>query len=229
MQEEQTKEYPRGIIMIRKFPTAIALLLASGLASAAVQPEEGWYVGVAGGATQIDKDKIVGGSGIELDDKDSSVQLYGGYKFANWVAIEGRYTTLGEYSLKEGDNETKLDTSALTANMKLIWPWGKSGFDVYGQLGVGVGLWESELPADATTGRPASKVDGNEPLVTLGAGIRWTFIERLTLSLAIDGYQFEATGSTSYPDPGDNTRNVTERVNFKNRIVTTTLGLQYNF
>jgi opacity protein-like surface antigen len=223
--------------MKQQFLAVVLLAGVSGMASAAA-PEEGWFTGVSYGVTKI------GGSPfnsttdqVSSDAKDSSVQLWGGYRLADWVSMEGRYSTLGEYTSIVDDGsaegkENKSEAAALSAHMKLIWPFGESGFDVYGQLGVGIVKWDSDLTLTEFEGLPPNNgqssfsVSGTEPVVSYGIGVRWTVIPRLTLQLAADAYQFRGTGAISYPSSNVTT---TQKITFDVDLLATSLGLQYNF
>jgi opacity protein-like surface antigen len=238
--------------MIRVGGAALStLLLVSGVAGAAA-PEEGWFVGASYGLTEIDDKAFRSATDVvSTDDKDSSVQLWGGYRLANWVSMEGRYSTLGEYVANEDDGtpqgaQSKSEAEALTVNMKLILPFGSSGFDVYGQLGIGAAKWKSDLVLTEFVSEPPNngqtnfRASGNEPVVSYGVGVRWTVIPRLTLQLAVDAYQFKGASSITYsadvpvvdPITGLPTfveRTLIQKITFDADLLTTSLGLQYNF
>ena len=233
--------------MKQQFLAVVLLAGVSGMASAAA-PEEGWFAGVSYGASKIDEKAFRSATDVvSIDDQDSSVQLWGGYRLADWVSVEGRYSTLGEYVAAVDDGsaegtEDKSEAEAFSVHMKLILPFGESGFDVYGQLGVGVAKWDSDLvltdfgdDAPPDSGQSQFSTSGTEPVVSYGVGVRWTVIPRLTLQLAVDAYQFKGTGAISYtnatgaspPLPSEET--ITQQIKFDADILTTSLGLQYNF
>jgi|GEM_PF-1571656 len=221
--------------MIRVVHAAlIALLLVSGVAGAAV-PQEGWFIGGAVGSAEIE-DKAFRdlGTVTSIDKKDTAWQVWGGYRLASWVAMQGRYTALGEYSASTSQGgSSMLDSGALTVDMKLILPFGDSGFDIYAQAGLGVVQWDQDLPA--LPGKPAVSLSDKEPVFTYGIGVRWTFMPALTVNLGVDAFLYEGKSSRQFPNP-DNipsdprspiTR--TESVKFNADILTANIGLQYNF
>ena len=221
---------------------AISLLSGSAFAEA---PKEGWFVGVGAGAAKVNENAfrgstyVVQSDVVSIDNKDASLQVWGGYRLADWVSMEARYSTLGEYVTNvddiAGQDQDKTKAEALSVHMKLIWPFGDSGFDVYGQLGLGIAKWDSDFTVIDFEGPPANNgqtrfsASGTEPAVSYGVGVRWTIIPQLTMQLAVDAYRFDGAGTFSYViSTGPN---VTEdkQVKFDADILTTSLGLQYNF
>ena len=119
---------------------AIVAMLTAGIASAVEVKEKGAYIGGAIGVTEVDQDSLdaVERLGANVDKKDTGVQLWGGYKFLKWFAVEGRYSYLGEYTASNPGAGVKEDAAALTANAVFILPLGGSGWELYGQVGLGV-------------------------------------------------------------------------------------------
>jgi len=246
--------YQKGLEMRKQLfsVVAISLLSASAFAEA---PKEGWFAGVSAGAAKVNENAfrgptyVVQSDVVSIDNKDASLQVWGGYRLADWVSMEARYSTLGEYVTNgdgtAGQDQDKNEAEALSVHMKLIWPFGDSGFDVYGQLGLGIAKWDSDftviefedntLPINGQTRFSAS---GTEPAVSYGVGVRWTIIPQLTMQLAVDAYKFDGSSTFSYfnenytppgPLPVPQTQIINQQVKFDADILTTSLGLQYNF
>ena len=226
---------------------AISLLSASAFAEAS---KEGWFAGVSAGAAKVNENAfrgptyVVQSDVVSVDDKDASLQVWGGYRLADWVSMEARYSTLGEYVTNgdgsAGQDQDKTEAEALSVHMKLIWPFGDSGFDVYGQLGLGIAKWDSDFTVIEFEGLPPINgqsrfsASGTEPAVSYGVGVRWTIIPQLTVQLAVDAYRFDGAGTFSYvtaidPGPPPVGPNIDQQVKFDADILTTSLGLQYNF
>ncbi len=212
--------------MSKQFFVLTALILSAGSALAD-EPKEGWYIGVGGGTAQIE-DKIfrdVQGA-TSIDDKDVNYQIWGGNRLSKHIAMQVRYISLGEYTATAdnvaGVGNSKIENVAATAEMRLIWPFGESGFDVYGQLGLGVARWNADLPAQPDN--PPASLSGNEPVVTYGAGVRWTFIPQLTASIGVDMHQYQGKGTRQDTAVGGD-----ELFSFRANILTTNIGLQYKF
>jgi len=211
--------------------SCLALLAASPVFAASA-PEEGFYLGAAYGTAKLDDKAFRDQQPLSVDDKDSSLQLWGGYRFTKWIAMEGRYATLGEYKavIYDGDSGTtdsKIKADSFTVNMKVILPIGNSGFDVYGLLGLGIANWDAEVgPVDPKPALSASDIEG---AVTYGLGVRWTILPSLTVQLALDGNTYEGSTAVSYTDPDDEDSQITEAISFDSNTLSTTLGIQYNF
>jgi len=185
-----------------------ALMAATGIANAADVKDKGAYMGLAIGQSDYnlnDIEDLVVDLGADVDSKDTGFQLWGGYKFFRWFAVEGKYSHLGQWKATGDGGTVKAEVGALTGSAVFIAPFGASGFDFYGQVGLGLASWE--LKGDG-------KVDGTEPVGTAGLGFRWTINQTFTLSLGLDAFAFEAE------DEGEK-----EDID----VVITKLGIQYNF
>jgi OOP family OmpA-OmpF porin len=184
---------------------AIVAMLTAGIASAVEVKEKGAYIGGAIGVTEVDDDNLsdLVNFGFSVDKKDTGYQLWGGYKFLKWFAVEGRYSYLGEYTATEGGIGVKEDAAALTANAVFILPLGGSSWELYGQVGLGVLSYETSQTGFADT-------DGTETVGSAGLGVRWTPAPPVTISLGVDAWSAEVNSSDI-------------------SVGMTRLGLQYNF
>lgn len=183
--------------MMQRVLLASVLLLVSGAASAGAVNERGAYIGGALGITEFDDDG--GFTGLAFDDSDTSFQLYGGYKFFKYFAVEGRLISTGSYTLET----TEIDTFAYTVNAVGIIPFGTSGWELFGQLGIGsINLDVSGI------------ADEDETIGSAGLGVRFTPTQSVSIALQIDAYAWEddSLGPT-----------------FDLSIVTTQVAVQYNF
>lgn len=100
-------------------------------AHAAEPLEHGGYVGGGVGISYLDDDGAY--FVFPQDDSDTAAVLYGGYKFFKYLSIEARYSNFG--SLNFGGAYT--DTSAMSVHAVGTVPFGTSGWELYGQLGLG--------------------------------------------------------------------------------------------
>lgn len=142
----------------------MGLLLTAG-SSVAAEQTAGWYFGATGGQSQVDLDKgefdalvdeafffagapILSGTS-NLEDKDVSWSLFGGYRFSPYLAVEASYIDLGtaEYratgtvqlpgaGLSANANYgADIEVSGFTAAAVAAVPVGEM-FDLHGQVGV---------------------------------------------------------------------------------------------
>ena len=193
--------------MIHKALIVSILLLASGVVAAQGVKEKGGYIGGAFGVTEFDDDGLFDGSGVVVDDKDSSIQLYGGYKFLKYFALEGRLMDLGSYTFSDQFNPSAnitVDTTAVTVNAVGILPLGSTLWELFGQLGFG------QINFEAT-----GLSDFDEFLGSAGIGVRVTPTEHFSIALQVDAYAWE----------DDSVGGQT----FDMSIATTQVAFQYNF
>ena len=181
-------------------------LFASGVVAAQGVKEKGWYIGGAFGVTEFDDDGLFDGSGVVVDDEDSSIQLYGGYKFLKYFALEGRLIDLGSYTFSDQFfplASITVDTTAVTVNAVGILPLGSTLWELFGQLGFGQINFEA-----------SGFGDEDETVGSAGIGVRVTPTEHFSIALQVDAYAWEDD------DFGQT---------FDMSIATTQVAFQYNF
>ncbi len=182
-------------------------LFASGVVAAQGVKEKGWYIGGAFGVTEFDDDGLFDGSGVVVDDEDSSIQLYGGYKFLKYFALEGRLIDLGSYTFSDQFNPSisfDLDAAAFTVNAVGILPLGSTLWELFGQLGLG------QINLDI-----AGFDDEDETIGSAGIGVRVTPTEHFSVALQVDAYAWEDDSFAGQT--------------FDLSIATTQVAFQYNF
>jgi len=198
--------------------TVVAMLFA-GAASAVEVKDRGAYIGGAVGVTELNNDlfdDLDGLPGVTIDTEGTGIQLWGGYKFFKWFAVEGRYSYLGEYTADEvfAGGTANLTAEALTGNAVFILPFGTSSIDIYGQVGLGILGYDLEFWESSVGGNVSSSNDGTELVGTAGAGVRWTPAPPLTISLGIDAW------TANIDDDG---------LDQDYTVIMSRLGVQYNF
>lgn len=219
-----------------------ALVFASSLLPAIASyaeplKERGGYVGAAYGVSSFEDDDAYASEFVDdvnyinsdLDKNGQAWQIYGGYRFIKYFALEGRYTYFGDYSgdfdgvvffpeLNGVDNfqgAIELEFSAFTLHALGIYPFGQSGFDIYGQLGAGILSSESRVNVSFELGSGSVTEDDSATVLSAGAGVRYTppGFQDLTIQLAYDLYAFEASIGDDY----------------NQSLSMGKLGIQYNF
>jgi hypothetical protein len=193
----QSKRYGRTIA------AAIALACTPLCTMAAEQEPRGFYAGALAGVTSFDDDGMF--NGLKFDDSGVGYAVFGGYKFFRYLSVEARLSGLGSYSVKDpyyGGSED-FDVSAISAHVVGILPFGKSGWELTGQLGIGSARFDADCCGD-----------DSQTVGSAGIGVRYYPTPRLGISLQTDAYAYEEdTGWGTY-DLG---------------VVATQLGIQYIF
>ncbi len=151
-------------------------LSLSFTASAAEQKARGFYIGGSFGVSSLDDDGAF--NFLEFDDSDTAYGIFGGYKFFKYLAVEGRYTDFGSFSVSDGFDTENLDISVLSLHAVGIVPFGASGWELFGQLGIGT----ANIDCDGCS---------DETVVSAGIGVRFYPTSNLGISLQTDAYVWE--------------------------------------
>lgn len=153
----------------------LAVMLAAFASVQAAEPlERGGYFGGGGGISMLDDDGFF--SGFNMDDTDTSLMLFGGYKFLKYLSVEGRYTSFGTFEVEGID----LDASALSVHVVGIIPFGTSGWELFGQLGFGT----VEFELDGGT-------DEDETAAAAGLGVRFSPSPNFAIGIQTDVFAWE--------------------------------------
>jgi len=159
--------------MIRQIVLTTLLVISWGVADAAAPAEKGAYIGAGFGPTTLDDDGLF--NGLTLDDSDSGFGIFGGYKFFKHLAVEARYTDFGTFTV-EG---IEIDASAVSVHVVGIIPFADSGWELFGQLGLGT--VDIRILVDSSS----------ETVGSAGLGVRYSFSENLSVGIRTDAYAYE--------------------------------------
>jgi Outer membrane protein beta-barrel domain len=165
---------PEATRMKKKLLTVCALLLASAGALAAEPDHRGFYVGAMAGVTKLDDDGLF--AGLSFDDSGTGYGIFGGYKFFRYLAVEARLSNLGSYRVVSQD----FDVTAISAHVIGIIPFGASGWELFGQLGIG----RANVNTDCCG-------DEDQTVASGGIGVRFYPTPHLGISLQTDAYVYE--------------------------------------
>ena len=154
----------------------ISLTLLASPALGAAPKEKGFFIGGAFGTTEFDDDGAF--SWLRFDDTDTSITLSAGYKFFRYFAVEARYADLGTYTISSGFARESFDLSVVSAHAVGIIPFGQSGWEIYGQLGLGRIDVECGGCGDETAG-------------SAGLGVRFSPAAQFAVGVQIDAYAWE--------------------------------------
>jgi OOP family OmpA-OmpF porin len=152
-------------------------------ASFAVEPlSEGYYLGASLGVSELEDDDFFDDGGYDLDDNDVAFGVFGGYKFNPYFALEGRYTNFGSFEAKDKSKLSKgysddIKIDALSVHAVGMYPFGSSGWSVFGQAGV-ARIGGDDL--DTETG------------YSVGVGVSYNTTENWSFALQGDLYAWES-------------------------------------
>jgi Outer membrane protein beta-barrel domain len=163
-------------MMMKKAILGFALLSLCGFATAEESKSKGFYLGAAAGLSIFDDGGAAGGAAF--DDEDTSLQFELGYKILKHFAVEGHYVQFGTF-------DTVLEVEAISVHAVGIIPFGVSGWELFGNVGVGtVNLQVSGL------------LDQDEDAIGFGVGVRYSPAENFSFAIQTGGYIFEADDGT---------------------------------
>ena len=160
--------------MFRKILVVAALTVAFSSAHAVEPKERGAYMGGGIGTSLFDD----GGAfaGFSQDDSDTATMLFAGSKFFRYLAIEGRYSDFGSFDIGGVD----IDATAISAHVVGTVPFGTSGWELYGQLGIGTLEFDVGFGGDDDQGAAAG-----------GIGIRFSPTPTFSIGLQTDVFVWE--------------------------------------
>lgn len=163
----------------------LAFVLGNFCASAMASEikSTGFYAGGAAGITELDDDNAF--DGTSFDDEDTGFTIFGGYKFLQWVAAEVRLSDLGSYTVSSNFSSfsTDIDLSAISVHVVGMYPFGSSGWELFGQLGIG----NIDVDSDCCG-------SNDQTLGSLGIGVRYYPTANIGVSLQTDVYGWEEDG-----------------------------------
>jgi hypothetical protein len=170
---------------MKKILLGLVVLALSGAAFAEPAKERGAYLGAGFAATMFDDDGAF--AGLDFDDSDSGVGLFGGYKFLRYFAVEARYNNFGTFAL-EG---LGVDVTSLSVHAVGIIPFGTSGWELFGQLGLGTVTFDLGMGSEE-----------DEGVGSAGLGVRFSWSGNFAVAAQLDAYAYEDTSLGTAYDVG---------------------------
>lgn len=190
-----------------------ALVLAFSVTPAAFAADMGFYGIVGLGQSEAD---ISAPAGVSVDNKDTSYFLGAGYRFNDYVSVEGGYLDLGEASVSAsggisgtyygipftatGTLSAKSEVKGWSLGPKFTLPLSKQA-DLYGK--VGYYFWDADTTATlvgnvtfggvtyAAGGSANVSDNGEDPYY--GIGFAYRFTDRVGLLVDYTRYKVDTT------------------------------------
>ncbi len=159
--------------MVKKLVIVLALIAAAGTAVAEPAKGKGFYLVGAAGESVYDEGSSFGNFG---DDEDRSLHFAAGYKFIRFLSVEARFADMGSFSVPFQD----FDISTRSIHVVGIVPFGQSGWEFFGNLGIG------KVNLDISGG-----LDVDESMVGGGIGFRWYPTPKFAIGIQTDAYVWD--------------------------------------
>lgn len=163
--------------------------------------DSGIYVGGNYGYLKIESQE-------DFDDDADGLQGLIGFRFNNYVALEGSYLDFGDY----GKNAAKASTDGYTVAFKGILPV-HDRFEIH--LKLGQLWWETDYKVLGVGG------SADDEALFLGAGVSFGITDNLFLNAGYVAYDLELDV--------DNIDDQDEDTNFDSDLEHVTLGIEYRF
>jgi len=160
--------------MLKKTLVVTTLFFAFGTAQAVEPKSHGAYIGGGVGTSLFNDGDAF--AGFTRDDSDTATMLFAGYKVFKYLAIEGRYSDFGTFAI----GGAGFDVSAVSAHLVGTVPFGDSGWELYGQLGLGT------LEFDSGFG-----IDDNQSAAAGGIGLRFSPSRNVSIGIQADALAWE--------------------------------------
>ena len=158
----------------RNFKQGIAGLLVLALCGFTGVASAAGYIGASAGITTVDvcDDVTAVLPGLNCDDEDTGLKVFGGFKANQNFAIEALWADLGEVSASAGGTTATVGVDGFGIAAVGMIPLGEK-FGVFGK--VGAFMW------DASGGGAASGLSEDGTDLMFGAGVNWNFTEKVGL------------------------------------------------
>jgi OOP family OmpA-OmpF porin len=176
--------------------------LAAPLASAA---DDGWYIGVNGGQSEVDvdEDRIAAdllGQGFattSMDDneRDKGFKAFGGYQFNKYWAVESGYYDLGDFGFTSftappGSLHGVLGVRGLNFDFVLSLPFTDK-FSAFGRAGLAYSEVEGAFESTGLVTVLEPNSENNGPNYKFGVGLQYDFTRRVGMRLEAERYRID--------------------------------------
>jgi opacity protein-like surface antigen len=193
----------------------LALLGLSGLLALPVSAENiGIYAGLQAGYSNTDTNEDV----IELDSSET-YEIYGGYKFLDWLGIELGYAQLGQFDVDTIGGDRASGDSGIPVEMQSLYTgislWGPFIGPVGAFAKLGGHYSEAKLNKNDSLGNDYDETTAN---LYYSVGLQVPIVEFLSITLAYQNFRkidiLKDSGDRDLGDAG---------------VDTYSLGVQFNF
>lgn len=158
--------------MVKQILVALSLVAACAAVHAEPSKEKGFYLIGAGGRSVYDEGGSFGNFG---DDEDRSLHVGVGYKIFRYLSVEARYADFGKFNVAFEN----IRVDAKSVHVVGIAPFGQSGWEFFGQVGLG------------SVNHDLGFRSSNETGVAGGIGFRWYPADKVGLGIQTDVYVWD--------------------------------------
>lgn len=132
------------------------------------------YVGAGAGITTSDLCNGISGPGVNCDDEDTGLKIFGGFKFSPNFAVEGAWIDLGEVSASGPGGSATAEADGFQLAAVGMIPFNPQ-WSIFGKLGAF--MWDASVNSNV----PGANASDDGTDIMFGVGAMWNFAERLGL------------------------------------------------
>lgn len=179
------------------------MVLAAMTSSLTLADDAGWYVGGNLGQTRSDIDEnriasslVTGGFSNTLvndDSTDRGYKLFGGYQFNRYLALEGGYFDLGEFSFTSttqpsGTFNGNIELCGVNLDVVGFVPFTEK-FSAFGRVGVNYAEAKDKFSGTGFVHVMSPNTKERDTNLKVGAGLQYAFTEKLAMRLEAERYR----------------------------------------
>ena len=150
---------------MRKHVIAGLVAALSFVSLPAVAADNGFYLGASVGQSGVEVDEVVDGFDFDYDSSATAYKLIAGWRFLDWLAVEGDYVDLGSGEDKIFGDKVEIDVSGVSLSAVGFLPVGP--VDLFAR--VGAVNWDADVSVDGFDA--GGSADGTD--FTYGAGVQF--------------------------------------------------------
>jgi opacity protein-like surface antigen len=150
---------------MRKHVIAGLVAALSFVSLPAVAADNGFYLGASVGQSGVEVDDVVNGFDLSYDSSATAYKLIAGWRFLDWLAVEGDYVDLGSGEDKIFGDKVEIDVSGVSLSAVGFLPVGP--VDLFAR--VGAVNWDADVSVDGFDA--GGSTDGTD--FTYGAGVQF--------------------------------------------------------
>lgn len=150
---------------MRKHLVAALAAAISLISLPAVAADNGFYLGASVGQSGVEVDEVVNGFDLDYDAGTTAYKIIAGWRFLDWLAVEGDYIDLGSGEDRVAGDKVEIDVSGVSLSAVGFLPVGP--VDLFAR--VGAVNWDADVSADGVD--VGGNTDGTD--FTYGAGVQF--------------------------------------------------------
>jgi OOP family OmpA-OmpF porin len=189
----------------RAFSTLSFATLSTIAAPLAIAADNGWYLGVNGGQSEVDvdEDRIAadllsqgfGTTFMDDNERDKGFKVFGGYQFSRYWAIESGYYDLGDFGFTSvttppGTLHGVIGVRGLNFDAVLSLPFTEK-FSAFGRAGIAYSEVDGAFESTGLVTVVEPNSEKNAPNYKFGVGLQYDITRHFGLRVEAERYRID--------------------------------------